>query len=57
MKIRTDEQTDLTQGKYVATFDGIDLYQYRIDSINATCIGGSKYGAYSTIRILDCKYD
>ncbi len=43
--------------KYVGTFDGIYLYQFRLESVNATCIGGAGGIGYSRVDVLDCKYD
>jgi hypothetical protein len=53
-----DANKNIDGGKYIATYDGVDLYQYRIESINATCIGGRYYSyGFSSERIFDCEYD
>jgi PBP1b-binding outer membrane lipoprotein LpoB len=49
--------SEKTNTKYVGTFDNVDLYQFRLESINATCIGGSGGIGYSRVTLLDCKYE
>jgi len=43
---------------YVGTMGSIDLYKFRIESMNATCIGGEEYPkTHFDVAVLDCKYD
>ena len=54
---KTPNTVESNNMKYVGTFDGIDLYQFRLESINATCIGGTNGMGTARVDVLDCKYD
>lgn len=55
--INTVPRQDLAQNSiYIGTMGSIDLYQFRIESINATCIYGDS-ASFGGRAVLDCKYD